>query len=382
MTESDRRNTRRGVLLGGAAAVAAGGLVVHGGGRAEAADGDPILAGRTNTATAATTLNHSANANGFRVNSTGTGASAHALVTTAINGYGIIASSTGYNAAKFISLTPAGIGVWAENGDAASSQGLGLYAIHKGTGTGATAATAVRALQGPNASTIINTVRGQQWPAAGEFAGANGVIGASAQTGGTGVVGYASAGVGVWAGTGEVGGNALVAAGNGHVAGDLAVDGTLFKMSGSFRIDHPLDPANKYLSHSFVESPDMMNVYNGVIEAGADGAAVVELPDWLETLNRDFRYQLTPLGAPAPDLHVSAEVSDNRFTIAGAKPGQRVSWQVTGIRQDAWAEDHRIPVEHDKPEADRGTYLYPEGVGLPADQSTSARLMTKAPTAT
>src|SRR6478736_942981 len=36
------------------------------------------------------------------------------------------------------------------------------------------------------------------------------------------------------------------------------------KLSGQFRIDHPLDPLHKYLQHSFVESPDMKNVYDGI----------------------------------------------------------------------------------------------------------------------
>ena len=46
--------------------------------------------------------------------------------------------------------------------------------------------------------------------------------------------------------------------------GNLSITGKLSKGSGSFKIDHPLDPANKYLEHSFVESPDMMNIYNGI----------------------------------------------------------------------------------------------------------------------
>jgi hypothetical protein len=50
------------------------------------------------------------------------------------------------------------------------------------------------------------------------------------------------------------------------VGGDLYASGMITKSSGSFKIDHPLDPANKYLSHSFVESPDMMNIYNGVVD--------------------------------------------------------------------------------------------------------------------
>ena len=36
----------------------------------------------------------------------------------------------------------------------------------------------------------------------------------------------------------------------------------------AFVIDHPLDPANKYLSHCSVESPDVMNLYNGNVARG------------------------------------------------------------------------------------------------------------------
>jgi hypothetical protein len=37
-----------------------------------------------------------------------------------------------------------------------------------------------------------------------------------------------------------------------------------------------------------------------------------------------------------------------------------VSWQVTGIRQDSWANAYRIPVEQAKPAQDHGRYLHPE----------------------
>ena len=139
-----------------------------------------------------------------------------------------------------------------------------------------------------------------------------------------------------------------------------ATAGELTHFGGTVKIDHPLDPENRYLAHSFVEPPDMKNVYDGVVELDGDGTATVEMPEWFEVLNRDFRYQLTALGAPAPDLHISAEVRDRRFSIAGGAPGQRVSWQLTGIRQDAWAEANRIQVESDKPQDERGTYLYPK----------------------
>jgi hypothetical protein len=155
----------------------------------------------------------------------------------------------------------------------------------------------------------------------------------------------------------------------GAFQGDVAISGKLSKGGGSFKIDHPLDPANKYLYHSFVESPDMMNVYNGIVALDARGDGIVELPDWFEALNRDFRYLLTPLGSPAPNLYIADEMTRGRFRISGGSPGLRVSWQVTGVRQDAWANANRIPVEEDKPDIERGYYLYPDLVGKPPEKS-------------
>ena len=146
----------------------------------------------------------------------------------------------------------------------------------------------------------------------------------------------------------------------GYFVGNAYISGTLTKGGGSFKIDHPLDPENKYLYHSFVESPDMMNIYNGNIVLDAKGEATIELPDWFGALNRDFRYQLTAIGAPGPNLYVAQEVSNNRFKIAGGTAGMKVSWQVTGIRQDAFANAHRIPVEEEKKGEERGKYLHPE----------------------
>jgi hypothetical protein len=160
--------------------------------------------------------------------------------------------------------------------------------------------------------------------------------------------------------------------GNGYFAGNLNVTGQVTKGSGSFKIDHPLDPANKYLSHSFVESPDMMDVYNGMARLDAKGEAWVHLPDYFEALNGDFRYQLTAVGASAPRLYVAREVSQNRFKIAGGRPGGRVSWQVTGIRRDAYANAHRIPVTEDKPAAEQGTYLHPDVYGRRQNRELSA----------
>ncbi len=154
----------------------------------------------------------------------------------------------------------------------------------------------------------------------------------------------------------------------GYFNGPVNINGNLSKSGGSFRIDHPLDPENRTLSHSFVESPDMMNVYNGNVVLDPQGEALVELPEWFEALNRDFRYQLTSIGAPGPNLYISEEISGNRFRIAGGQAGLKVSWQVTGIRRDVWADAHRIPVEEDKPDDERGTYLAPELWGQPEEK--------------
>jgi len=148
----------------------------------------------------------------------------------------------------------------------------------------------------------------------------------------------------------------------GFFQGNVGITGIVSGGVVSFTIDHPLDPANKYLSHSSVESPDMMNIYNGNVVTDANGDAVVPLPEWFETLNRDFRYQLTVIGQFAQAI-VTGEVANHQFSLKTDKPEVKVSWQVTGIRQDAWANAHRIPVEEEKNARERGHYIHPELYG-------------------
>ncbi|CAN5707159.1 hypothetical protein BH10BAC3_BH10BAC3_41270 [soil metagenome] len=159
-----------------------------------------------------------------------------------------------------------------------------------------------------------------------------------------------------------------------YVLGNVAISGTISKGGGSFKIDHPLDPENKYLSHSFVESPDMMNVYNGNITTDARGEAMVQMPGWFEALNRDFRYQLTVMGQFAQAI-VGKKMNNNLFVIKTDKPNVEVSWQVTGIRHDAFANKNRIPVEEEKTGAAKGKYLYPESQGKPADMGVSNAML-------
>ena len=226
-----------------------------------------------------------------------------------------------------------------------------------------------------------NGVFGQSNSGTGVFGQSNGnsteCIGVKGSGVDVGVVGESANGIGIlgqnsipeeyagqFQGNVEVSGNLQV---NGNATidfhRDLTVTGTLSKGGGSFKIDHPLDPAHKYLSHSFVESPDMKNIYDGVVTLDAHGEAEVTLPAWFDALNTDFRYQLTALGSSAPELYIAEELHTNRFKVAGGQAGTRVSWQVTSIRQDTWANAYRIPVEQDKPPQEQGSYLYPELYG-------------------
>jgi hypothetical protein len=214
-----------------------------------------------------------------------------------------------------------------------------------------------------------------------------GVMGIGGSTifgnGGAGVVAIGGSGDGndKSGGTGLIasGGGGDLGAANGLAAefdGAVRISGSLVKGSGSFKIDHPLDPENKYLSHSFVESPDMMNIYNGNVTTDSNGDALVQLPEYFAALNRDFRYQLTVIGTFA-DSTIAEELTDNHFRIRTSLPNVEVSWQVTGIRQDAYANRNRIAVEEDKPASKRGFYLHPEAFGQPLEKSILMGLQQK-----
>jgi len=143
------------------------------------------------------------------------------------------------------------------------------------------------------------------------------------------------------------------------ITGNLNVSGSISKASGTFKIDHPLDPENKYLVHSFVESPEMINVYSGNITTDANGMATVVLPSYFEAANKDFRYQLTAIGQFAQAI-IKDEISANTFVIQTDKPNVKISWQVTAVRNDAYAKKHRIEPEQSKSASEQGKYLHPE----------------------
>jgi hypothetical protein len=113
----------------------------------------------------------------------------------------------------------------------------------------------------------------------------------------------------------------------------------------------------------------MMNIYTGNVTTDAQGEARVQLPDWFEVLNTDFRYQLTVIGQFAQAI-VSSEVQNHEFAIRSSVPNVKVSWQITGVRQDAYAKANPMVVEEEKEPRLKGFYIHPELYGAPAEKQT------------
>ena len=157
----------------------------------------------------------------------------------------------------------------------------------------------------------------------------------------------------------------------GYFAGAVGATGFVDYSAAFFKIDNPLDPKNKWLYHSAVQSSDMKNIYDGNIITDMTGNATVLLPEWFEALNKDFRYQLTVIGDFAQVI-VSREIQNNQFQIRSDKPNVKVSWQVTGIRKDAYAEKNQMIVEQNKTGDEIGKYQHPEAYGLSEEFSIDA----------
>ena len=412
--------SRRAIL---AAIAAAGGAFLTRGfvqpDAAEAANGDTVKVGQTKTGTKPTTVRNRANATGAKAlvgrttfegaaaNSAGIwgeslGAGGVGTLGTANNGPGARGVAGKSTSGTGVAGTGGSTGVSGEGtsygvrGTSESNYGVageagysgvlgtgGSYGVY-GTGTSSGVVATSEAgygvyAQGPVGALGIGSGTGYGvWgynSASGGYGavgqgGYRGVYGSGGNAGVYGTSGY----VGVWGNaTGSSGLNygvyAVTSSPDGYAGvftGDVYVSGFLTKVGGGFKIDHPMEPERRYLVHSFVESPEYLNVYGGTATLDARGRATVRLPRYFEAENVTHRFQLTPIGAPAPNLHVAGTVKDNRFSIAGGAPGQEVCWQVTGVRQDAWAKANPLRVEPLKRTADRGRFLNPEVHGKPA----------------
>lgn len=205
-----------------------------------------------------------------------------------------------------------------------------------------------------------------------------GVYGFTPSTAGTGVFGEARATsgntVGVWGrsvsptgyGTFGDGGtnNGVVGIGDNYGVysfGRLGASGLK-----TFRIDHPLDPENKWLMHYSSEGPEPLNIYSGAITTDDKGFAVILLPDYFTEINRDARVLLT-VDDESDDFvmaKVVGGVQSGQCRIRTSKPTVKVYWEVKAVRNDLWVREHGAPVEPDKADHERGKYQHPELYGL------------------
>jgi hypothetical protein len=285
------------------------------------------------------------NSYGVFASNNGAAGSAGAIRASGVNNDGVVATTAYLNSlAVYGANTSDGSGIWgASLGTGTTGFGIGVQGTSEadtGTGVAGFANASVGNAGSPP----------------------NGVWGFS----------FATLGIGVLGQTSQADGYGVYSKGNAHVQGNLTVSGSIAKGSGTFKIDHPLDPTNKYLYHSFVESPDMKNVYDGVATLDAKGEAIVKLPAWFEALNKDFRYQLTAMGPTDRVLYVKSRLKGNAFAIGGGTAGQEVSWQLTGIRQDAFANANRVVAEVAKTGAEKGRYLHPKEHGQPESKGIAA----------
>jgi hypothetical protein len=296
------------------------------------------------------------------------------VLGSSTNGYGVFGNSANGDA------------VYGQSGGGVGVKGLGGPTSFGVYGTGLTGVAGLSngnyiGVYGNSTGSSSYGVYGLDSSGTGVYGtGTTGVFGVS--TGGAGVAGSSSGGgwgvngYGGGSDTGILGGSQSGYAG--YFNGPVTVEGS-FYVSGQkdFKIDHPADPANKYLVHSSVESSEMMNIYTGNVTTDGRGEATVRLPAWFETLNTDFRYQLTVLGQFAQAI-VAHEIEHQEFQIKTNIPNVKVSWLVTGLRQDAYAKAHPLQVEEEKPEQERGFYLHPELYGAPAERGMLWAIAPKA----
>lgn len=283
--------------------------------------------------------------------------------------YGLVSAATGNysSGVRGVSLATTGFtaGVWGES-QTIDRDGVGVVGFG-GSSTG---------VYGNSTGAQGIGVYGEAFAISGGYVG-RGVAG----SGPSGVEGYGMDS-GDFLGVGVLG--------VGSFAGVRAVGNFLASGTKSFCIDHPFDPENRYLVHYSTESPEVLNAYSGNAMLDERGEAVVALPVYFASINKDPRYTLTAVGFAMPMLHVADEISATdlllgeragpgeevpvvTFRIAGGTPDAKVSWRVEAIRNDRWVRTHGAPEEIRKRAPERGTYQHPDLYGQPESKGMMQR---------
>lgn len=318
---------------------------------------------------------------GFNNNATGIGVFG---TTTGANAFGVRGQSTTTATGILGTNTGTGNGVWGENSGTgvgvrgqSTSTGIGVFGFNNGAGNG---------ILGNNTGTGRGVEGQSALTGIGVF-GLNSGTGVGVQgqsvTSGIGVIGFnTGAGVGVQGqnsstGTAVVGINTSLT-GNG-VVGETALGSAGFAVFANgdmgasgikpFYIDHPTEPATKYLRHFALESNEVLNVYRGNVILDVNGEAIVTLPNYFEAINTNFSYNLTSIGSKS-EVFIKEEIQNNKFKIAGGLPNQKISWQVYAERNDAYLQQfpEKRAVEINKDANDSGKYLMPALFNQPKEK--------------
>lgn len=318
---------------------------------------------------------------GFNNNATGIGVFGS---TTGANAFGVRGQSATTATGVLGTNNGTGNGVWGDNTGTgvgvrgqSLSTGIGVFGINNGAGNGVLGNNTGtgRGVEGQSASTGIGVF--------GLNSGTGVGVQGQSVTSGIGVIGFnTGAGVGVQGqnsstGTAVVGINTSLT-GNG-VVGETAVGSTGFAVFANgdmgasgikpFYIDHPTEPATKYLRHFALESNEVLNVYRGNVILDGNGEAIVTLPNYFETINTNFSYNLIAIGSKS-EVFIKEEIHNNQFKIAGGLPNQKISWQVYAERNDAYLQQfpEKRAVEINKDANDSGKYLMPELFNQPKEK--------------
>lgn len=276
-----------------------------------------------------------------------------------VYGFALASSGTSYGVYGETS-SPSGIGVYGLGGTyggkfkTAASTGIGLF----GQSTKTTTATV--GVSGEVASSTGTAVLGEVMANSGLNYGGHFVV---RSPDAYGVLGEALADV-----SAETYGVAGKAAHNNNSFGIYAYGNSGASGTKAFRIDHPLDPANKYLLHYSAESPSPQNFYVGNVITDGKGQAWVQLPDYFEEVNKNFKYQLTVVDDSASgdfvQVKVGKRIKGNRFLIMTSAPNIAVSWEVKADRNDLIVRKMKPSDVVDKVGREKGTYQHPELYGL------------------
>ncbi len=291
------------------------------------------------------------------------------FVGHSVNGTGVIGETTSETgntfAGRFYNSSSSGTGVYAE-----TFANTGATIAFKGVSSSTEGYVGYFSGVGPDALFVQNTGSGRGirvesnsntaiWATASD--GFAAVDGRNGNPTGFGVLGYTYSGTGV--NYGVFGQSASPVGWGVYSWGNFGASGTK-----SFRIDHPLDPENKYLLHYSTESPFPQNFYTGNVVTDGKGYAWVQLPDYFDDINTECKYQLTVVDDADTNgfvqVKVSKEIRANRFQIRTSVPNTKVSWRVDANRNDRYVRFAKPKDVVEKEGTERGSYQHPELYGL------------------